>query len=187
LAKSLLLPRKLTIAYWIVTVWLAVSAIVFLWEQNVVNSQANFYGKFIQLCFGSWPSQLPFDRHSFWFALGASARLILIVGAFGGIVGIFGIMLRERKAMKLADLLSLRERLIRDGFLKQMSATDAQKEEYARLYRRIEQQADEQLLKQLARLFGNKEAKELLELKQAAEKAELSALLAQSREPVGTR
>jgi len=181
-----LLPRKLTIANWIVTVWLAVSAIVFLWELNVDDSQAHFYGKFIQLCFGSWPSQLPFDRQSFWFALGASARLILIVGAFGGIVGIFGIMIRERKFMKLSDLLSLRERLIRDRFLTKIPGTEEQKEKYAQLYRSVAQQADEYLLKQLERLFGNKEARELLELKRAAEKTELSASLARPREPAGT-
>jgi hypothetical protein len=55
-------------------------------ENKLSDDDASFYGGFIQLCFSSWPSTLRFDRHSWWFAIGASSRIVLVFGSFAGIV-----------------------------------------------------------------------------------------------------
>ena len=57
-------------------------------ENSISEDDASFYGGFIQLCFSSWPSKLPFDRHSWWFAIGVSSRIALVFGSFAGIVAI---------------------------------------------------------------------------------------------------
>ena len=57
--------------------------------------------------------------------------------------------------MKYAELLALREQTIRDKFLREVIATDKQKEEYQQLLVRITQEADRDLNKQLERSVRN--------------------------------
>src|SRR5690242_1490122 len=84
-------------------------------EQQLGDGRAAFYGGFIQLCFSSWPAKLQFDRHSWWFAIGVSSRIVLIFGSFAGIVAILESMIRQRRLpMKYAEVLALRDNTIRD-------------------------------------------------------------------------
>lgn len=101
-------------------------------------------------------------------------RLFLVIGRILGIVGILESMIRQRRLpMKYAELLALREQTIRDKFLREVTATDKQKEEYQQLLVRIAQEADRDLNKQLEDLFGITEARRILERKRETEGAAL--------------
>jgi hypothetical protein len=124
-------------------------------ENDLSDDDASFYGGFVQLCFSSWPSKLSLDRHSWWFAVGVSSRIVLVFGSFVGIVAILESMIRQKRLpMRYMDLMRLRDNTIRDYFLKEVPVSDEDKKKYFDLFEKAKQQADQDLIVQLRGLFG---------------------------------
>lgn len=153
---------------------LAVVLLLLAWlirglEGRLSDDDASFYGGFVQLCFSSWPSKLVFDRHSWWFAVGVSSRIILVSVSFAGIVVILESMIRQRRLpMKYAEIVALRDNTIRDFLLTKLPITDEQKETLGDYFDKAVKAADGDLTVQLRDLFG-KEADRILKRKQEAE------------------
>lgn len=165
--------RKI-VAILLVLVVLAILACVIYGAENSINdASASFYGGFIQLCFSSWPSNLSFDRHSWWFAIGVSSRIVLVFGSFAGIVAILESVLRQRRLpMKYAEVLALRDNTIRDFLNHQLPIPDEAKSKFAELFDKAVKAADDDLKTQLHDLFG-KEADRILKRKHETEQATL--------------
>jgi hypothetical protein len=143
--------------------WLLIALIIYFWENYASDNSAKFYGSFVQLCFSSWPWQLSFDRHSRWFALGVSSRLVLVLGSFGGIVGIFAAMIRERKfIMKYIELIRLRDQAIEDRLLSLLPVPDTEKDQYRRFFEEAVREATQDLRRDLELLVGNDQAEILI-------------------------
>jgi hypothetical protein len=142
-------------------------------EQELADGDATFYGGFVQLCFSSWPSKLSFDRHSWWFAVGVSSRIVLVFGSFAGIVAILESMIRQRRLpMKYAEVLTLRDNTIRDILASQLPIPDEQKREFATWFDNAVEAANKDVELQLRELFG-RDSERILKSKTAAEQSTL--------------
>jgi hypothetical protein len=154
-------------------VWFAIGWLIRTIEIQASDEDFHFYGTFVQLCFNSWPANMPFDRHSWWFSLGVSSRIVLILGSFIGIVGIVEAMIKQRKLpMRYIDVMKLRDNTIRDFFLKELPVSDEEKTNYIRLFDTAVEQANSDVITQLRIVFGPN-ADQILQKKQATENANL--------------
>ncbi len=71
--------------------------------------------------------------------------------------------------MRYIDLLTLRQRSIKDRFLTKITATPEQKQDFSKLLESLAKEADKDLLVQLRTLFGNEEADRIMAKKNQAE------------------
>jgi len=142
-------------------------------ERGIGPGDATFYGSFIQPCYSSWPSNLPFDRRSWWFVFGVSSRIVLIFGSFAGVVAILESMIRQRRLpMKYADVLALRDNTIRDILTARLPMSDEQKQVFAGLFDNAVEAANKDVELQLREIFG-KDSELILQRKAATEQSTL--------------
>lgn len=164
--------RALAISLVPVILW-ALASLIRAIEFGLSDSDAAFYGGFIQLCFSSWPTKLPFDRNSWWFAVGVSSRIVLVFGSFAGIVAIVESMIKQRRLpMKYAEVLALRDLTIKDILAAKLPITDEQKQAFGSLFDSVVREANEDVNLQLRDLFG-KDVDRILKRKRETEQSTL--------------
>jgi predicted amino acid-binding ACT domain protein len=156
--------RKLRAFLILPLAWFLLAALIKLIEGSIADANAKFYGEFFQLCFSSWPAQLTFDRHSWWFAIGTSSRLVLVLGSFAGIIAILESMIRQRKLpMKYVELVALRDNTIRDILLANLAMSDQEKEAFSHDFDEAVMRANEDVKIQIKDIFTGEQARRVLD------------------------
>lgn len=174
-AKVAKCPRLAT-ALAVLAVWLGIATSTHWYFSGFKDRK--FYGEIVQLCFSSWPNHRP-ESHTWPFAVGVSTRLTLVLGSFGGLIGLFWSMIAMRKKLMRYDVLAkLHDLLLRANFLTEVRglAENGQisKDKVHILVETLNKaisQADLELMEEMRQLFGDdvadahleEEAKKLLQ------------------------
>jgi hypothetical protein len=119
------------------------------------DGNARFYGSVLQLSSSSWPGQRPFDRHTWWFALGVASRLVLLLSPILGIIVLFERMITIGDLpMTFIDIMEFRNNNIRDLFISKLKVSDDLRDQYSDEFDAAVRETQDRLATDLIDLLG---------------------------------